>query len=362
MIRPGARARQYAYALYRRLETRRHELLYLFFEITRRCNLLCRHCGSDCTSDAPAAELTTHSWLNIAEYVASRFDPKPAVVITGGEPLVHPDLDRIAARINDVGLTWGMVTNGMLLTPERLSRLVHRGLSSITVSLDGGRAAHSYLRNSDIAFDRAVAAVRAVGASAIPTRDVVTCVFTENLSDLDQTAELLLNAGINSWRLFRIFPLGRAEGNRRLSLSFGQTHQLLRWIQANRSSLRAEGLSVSYSCEGYVPYHLDRGVRDEPFFCRSGINFASILSDGTITGCSNNDSPFHQGSLLRDDFATVWEHGFRNLRDRSWLKTGPCGDCREWRFCLGGSVHLRNAARVSKNCGPAFCYVRDIDA
>lgn len=351
--RIGDRVRRRAFDLYRTIETREHRLFYLFFEITRRCNLSCLHCGSDCSSEAQGAELSTDSWQRIAAYVADHFDPPPIIVITGGEPLVHPDLDAIAEAINRCGLSWGVVTNGIALTEDRLSRLVDRGGVSVTVSLDGAEASHNYIRNTPIAYDRAVRAVRAVGSSGIRHRDVVTCVYPGNLADLAHTADILVDAGINSWRLFRIFPLGRAAGNSRLHLSRTQTTQLLEWIAEHRPHYRRQGLTVSYSCEGYLPFSLDRQMRDDPFFCRSGINFASILSDGTITGCNNNSPAFAQGNVLRDDFAAVWLERFQLFRDHTWMRNGPCVGCRHWNRCLGGSLHLR----ADDTAQTAFCYL-----
>ena len=112
---------------YRKIEVREHKLLYLFLEITRSCNLSCRHCGSDCTADAAAPELTADSWLHIIEYIAGAFGAQVVFVITGGEPLLHPELERIGSRIKGLGMRWGMVTNGYALDAARLDRLLQAG-------------------------------------------------------------------------------------------------------------------------------------------------------------------------------------------------------------------------------------------
>lgn len=126
----------------------------------------------------------------------------------------------------------------------------------------------------------------------------------ENIDKLDYTAELLIKYGITNWRLFRIFSKGNAENKPELQLSFEESQQLILWISSNRQKLKKSGLRVSFSCEGYLP-----------FFCRSGINIASILSGGTITGCNNNDSNFYQGNLINNDFQDIWENGFNEYRE-----------------------------------------------
>jgi len=181
-------------------------------------------------------------------------------------------------------------------------------------------------------------------------------VYPDNLHELDKIAELLIEKGMQSWRLFRIFPSGRADNNENVLLSFEQTQEMINWIAKNKNSLQKKGLTLNLSCEGWLPYSIDKTVRDAPFFCRAGINMASILSDGTITGCSNNHPEFYEGNILKDNFESLWEFGFQKFRKRSWLSDTVCAECKHVSFCQGGSIHLWNP----KNDRPNFCYVKDI--
>lgn len=340
---------------YKKIEVQEHPLLYLFLEITRRCNLSCIHCGSDCSSSVHAPELTTESWISIIRYIKNVFGKSVTFVITGGEPLVHPDLEKITAEIQAQDMNWGMVTNGFALTETKWNNLVKNGLSSVTISMDGMKKSHDKLRNRDGAYEKTVDAMEIIGRSGIRFKDAVTCVYPDNLNELDQIAELLIDKGMTSWRLFRIFPLGRVRQNPGLLLSYQDTMRVLDWIKRNRAENKKRGLSVSYSCEGWMPHELDKGVRDLPFFCRAGINMASILCDGTITGCSNNQPRFHEGNILKDDLLDLWQNGFHKFRDRSWAKSGKCGKCRHFKECQGSSIHLWSDGSDS----PAFCYADD---
>ena len=113
--------------LYKQKEIKNHHLQYLFLEITKKCNLNCLHCGSDCKKDVKAPELTTESWFKIIDYIKEQFSKSVALVITGGEPLMHPQLINIGQHIHNNEMRWGMVTNGMLLTSEILNRLQTAG-------------------------------------------------------------------------------------------------------------------------------------------------------------------------------------------------------------------------------------------
>jgi len=345
------------YTSYKNDVQKKHFLQYLFLEITKKCNLNCLHCGSDCSKETYSAELTSDSWLKIIDYFKNTFSNNIVFVITGGEPLMHPDLIEIVSHINNQKMRWGMVSNGMLLNETMLEKLVNAGISSITISLDGTKDKHNWLRNNKNAFTKAIEAIQFVGKSKIPYQDVVTCVSPENLNELNLIAELLIESQIKEWRLFRIFPSGRANGDKMLELSFAQTQQMLHWIRDNKGIYLKKGLNINLSCEGWLPFDVDQKVRDFPFFCRSGINIASILSDGTITGCSNNSNGFYIGNILNDNFANLWENQFGVLREKKWLNEKYCSDCKNFKSCQGGSIHLWDLAKTKPN----FCYAVDLN-
>jgi radical SAM protein with 4Fe4S-binding SPASM domain len=351
-ILPAA-IRERLHRQYKKIESKEHQLLYLFLEITRACNLSCRHCGSDCGPEPSHSELTTESWLAVLTYVAKRFSPAPTIVLTGGEPIVHPEFEKIIQTLHGLGLRWGLVSNGYALDQKEVDRLVRCGIYSITLSLDGLEDSHTWLRGKKESFPRVVEAIKIVSSSDIPLKDVVTCVSRRNLHELDSLADMLIRLRIPSWRLFRIFPSGRAAGGEELSLSVRESGEMLDWIGKNRKGLALKGCDLNFSCEGWLPAGIDARVRNHPFFCRAGINIGSILSDGRITGCSNNSDSFIEGNILKDDFAYVWQNRFEKFRNRSWVKETACGRCRQLKICQGSSIHLWRGSMKK----PEFCYL-----
>ena len=106
-----------------------HPLKQLFWECTLRCNLHCRHCGSDCKKMAGHPDMPKEDFLKVLDSVAASTDPhKVFVIITGGEPLMREDLEECGKAIYDKGFPWGMVTNGLYMTRERFRRLLASGL------------------------------------------------------------------------------------------------------------------------------------------------------------------------------------------------------------------------------------------
>ncbi len=337
----GRSWRQLVHPAYRALETKARVLRYLFIEITQRCNLSCLHCGSDCGRDAQRDELTTAEWLRFFDYLPTKFDPETlALVVTGGEPFCAPNFDELLAGLNRNRLAWGMVSNGWALTQANVDRVRAAGLMSMTVSLDGLSPSHDWLRGREGSFDRALDGIRRMIASGVPLFDVVTCVNPRNLHELDSVLGVLREAGVTAWRLFCIFPKGRAKENAELRMSDEQLRELFAWMARKRRELEGTGFRLNFSCEGYLPPAVDEAVRDEPYFCRAGVNIASVLCDGAIGACPNITRSLVQGNIRTDDFFDVWENRFQRYVEREWMKTEACASCDQWKRCQGNSLHL----------------------
>ena len=315
-----------------------HPLRQLFWECTLRCNLHCRHCGSDCKNISSVKDMPKEDFLRVLDDVASRTDPhKVMVVITGGEPLMRPDLEECGRAIYEKGFPWGMVSNGFALTGGRLERLLGCGLRSITISLDGIGDDHEWMRGVPGSFRRAADAIAMVSAVPELVSDVVTCVNRRNYDKLESIREFLWSIGVRAWRLFTVFPVGRAAEDPELQLDNRQFRGLMEYIKASRKA----GLNVSYGCEGFLGNY-EGDVRNNFFFCNAGVTTGSVLADGSISACPSIRTGYHQGSIYSDSFMDVWEERFRPYRDREWMRTGECGNCKWFRYCRGNGMHLRD--------------------
>ena len=104
---------------------------------------------------------------------------------------------------------------------------------------------------------------------------------------------------------------------------------------------RREGFHVSYGCEGFLGNY-EMQVRDHFFECYAGVNVASVLADGSISGCPSIRADYHQGNIYRDSFWEVWNNRFEPYRNREWMHKGECADCKMFRYCLGNGMHLRD--------------------
>ena len=316
-----------------------HPLQQLFWESTLRCNVHCLHCGSDCVSSVTQPDMPAEDFLKVLdEQVTPHVNPhRLMIVISGGEPLMRTDLETIGKALYDRGYPWGMVTNGLALTPERFRALRQAGLRSMSISLDGLEQDHNRLRQHPRAFEGATRAIQLAAAEKNFTWDVVTCVHQATVNHLAEIQAYLWSLGCRDWRLATIAPMGRAAANPALLLQPNQFKQLLEFIAAERKA----GRHVSYTCDGFLGNY-EGQVRDHLYQCTAGITTASILIDGSISACTSIRGKYYQGNIYKDNFWDIWENGFKPYRDRSWMrKIEPCNRCSLFRYCEGNGMHLR---------------------
>lgn len=317
-----------------------HPLRTLFWECTLRCNLNCRHCGSDCRAEATIPDMPLEDFLRVVdEQITPNVDPhKVMVVISGGEVLVRKDLERAGLELYRRGYPWGIVTNALALTPERFENLLRAGLHSISVSFDGFEEQHNYIRRNPHSYQRALDALRMIAADGTVAYDAVTCVTGALVPRLNEMKELLIANGIKHWRIFTIFPVGRAADDPTLRLTDEQFREVMEFIRRTRREGR---IDLTYACEGFLGGY-ETEVRDSFYYCSAGVTTASIRVDGAISGCTSIRSNFDQGNIYRDNFWEVWSSRYEPFRDRSWARRDECADCRMFRYCQGGGMHLRD--------------------
>ena len=160
----------------------------------------------------------------------------------------------------------------------------------------------------------------------------------QNFDQLPEFKRFLIGLGINNWRIFTIFPAGRAAHIPELQLEDVQFTRLMEFIR----DCRREGIiHTSYGCEGFLGNY-EMEVRDHFFQCNAGVHVASVLADGSISACPSIRSNFHQGNIYNDRLIDVWNHKFQSFRDRSWARKGQCAGCDMFRYCEGSGMHLYN--------------------
>lgn len=141
---------------------------------------------------------------------------------------------------------------------------------------------------------------------------------------LEAFRDMLIAEGVAHWRLFSIFPMGRAKNDPSLRMTDAQFREMLEFIRRTRKEGR---IGTSYACEGFLGDY-ETEVRDYFYQCAAGVSVASIRVDGAISGCTSIRANFHQGNIYRDKFWDVWQNRFEPFRNRDWARRGACADCK----------------------------------
>jgi radical SAM protein with 4Fe4S-binding SPASM domain len=307
------------------------------WNLTRRCNLACRHCYLDamrrgCTS---SGELDTGEALSVITQTAE-LAPGAMLVLTGGEPLLRPDLVTLVRHAAACGLAPVIGTNGSLLNERRARTLKHAGAAGVGVSIDSADAQfHDEVRGVRGAWraaTRGAAAARRAGLVLL----LHTTLFEQNRKDLAALANLAEALGAMALNFFFLVCTGRGETQTDLS---GAAYEdiLARIVELQRSRpqliIRARcapylrrllGLRAGESAEGYGAWSSA---------CLAGRGYLRITPEGRVTPCPY--IPAVIGDLRQAALREIWERHPVLIRLRAELPGGKCGAC-DFRYSCGG--------------------------
>ncbi|MBR3306478.1 MAG: radical SAM protein [Lachnospiraceae bacterium] len=312
------------------------QLRQLFFELTLRCNEHCFHCGSSCAGDLPHG-LAPEVYLGVLDEVAERYEKKPLVAVTGGEPLLYPDFFPLMEAVRDKGFRWGMTSNGTLIDKETARHLKEAGMRTISLSIDGTEETHDRYRGLPGAYRMGMEGIQNLIDLDCFNVMVTTVVNHQNINELDRLFEIFDNMDINVWRLTGLEPIGRAEKVPEMHLTADDNRRLMEFILEKRS----KKLPVEYSCCHFLGLKYEAEVRDWYFLCNAGVYVAGILVNGDVTACL--DIPHGpgtiQGNILKEKFTDIWENRFEIFRRPLSERNETCASCPQAKWCRGGSYH-----------------------
>jgi AdoMet-dependent heme synthase len=310
--------------------------LRVYWEVTRACDLACRHCRAAAAKLRHPEELNSTEGLHLLEHLAAFGDPKPHVVFTGGDPLKRPDLWALIVASKALGLGVSVAPSATpLLGAHEIRRLKELGVEAISLSLDGATPArHDALRGIPGTFQRTLAAARVARDLGLPFQ-INTLVAKETLDELPAIYLLASQLGAARWSLFFLVSVGR--GTVLEQITPGEGENVMRWL-AELAGHGGGPVLTTTEAPHFRRVMLQRhqqsarghaaGIRDG-----NGIMFISHTGDVHPSGFL----PLSGGNVRRDDIVAIYRDAplFRRLR-RPELFSGRCGRCEFHAYC-GGS-------------------------
>ncbi|EIC21458.1 radical SAM/SPASM domain-containing protein [Thiorhodovibrio frisius] len=332
------------------------------WELTLACNMRCQHCGSSCTNKSPD-ELDTEAALDLCDQLADL--GVELVTLSGGEPLLRDDWDRIGSRLSEKGVRVNMISNGWLLDSDTASRACEAGFGNCAVSLDGTKEVHDTLRR-DGSFERACNALETLRQAGLGSA-VITTVMQDNLALLPKMRPLLEDLGIQHWQLQLGMPMGKMTMDRVIA-----PEQVEEIVSFGRALLDSSPIQpVLADCVGYYSHH-HQEIRksyfdsDHPWQgCNAGKSNIGILHNGDILGCTSIRAPeFVEGNIRRTPLSVIWNRpgAFAWNRDFSVEDLGGfCAKCRYGEICLGGCQNVKLTMTQSLRDNPYCAYRTQVE-
>lgn len=317
---------------------------YAVFELSLRCNMRCKHCGS--RAGAPRVnELTIPECLDIAAQLIEMGLER--ITLIGGEILLLPDWDQVARKFVAHNVVTSIITNGYQLDAQAAQQIKDTGINSVAISLDGFQHTHNQIRGRADAFAKVTQAFTHLQAANVPF-SAVTTVLASNINELELIHDYLVAQGAFAWQLQLASPMGNAADDRSALISPQQIAPLIAFIKAKQrlGQIRiciGDNLRFKENCAIEDSYHSSGGC-SQWFGCMAGLLVVGIDSIGNVRGCESLcDDKFIEGNLRNESLAQIWHKkgAFAYNRDyQPELLQGKCSACDKAAWCGGGCRQL----------------------
>jgi heme d1 biosynthesis radical SAM protein NirJ len=328
----------------------------VIWNLIRRCNLTCKHCYSISADIDFKGELNTEEVFTVMDNLKAF--GVPVLILSGGEPLLRPDIFDISRRAKDMGFYVGLSSNGTLIDVNNIDAIADVGYDYVGISIDGNQKTHDLFRRKDGAFDASMAGIR-----LCRDRDIkVGLRFTmteDNAVELPDMLQLMTDEGVNKFYLSHLNYAGRGNRNRdsdvhlnitrhamdllfETALLHAQRGDDLEFVTGNND---ADGVYLLQWVKQHYPEKADHIATKLRQWGgnSSGVNIANIDNLGEV----HPDTfwwHYNLGNVRQRPFSEIWQDTsdpiMKGLKAVPRLIKGRCGECRYFDIC-GGNTRVR---------------------
>lgn len=313
------------------------------WNITQRCNLVCEHCYIDAlrtkASDPLPGELSTEECFRVIDQIVE-VNPDALLILTGGEPLLRPDVFEIAAYASSKALWVVVGTNGVLIEPKVVQRMRESGIKGVSLSLDAlDPETHDAFRGVQGAWQNTICGTQVLRDQNLPFL-IQTTLGQHNKDDILDIARKAYALGARVFNLYFLVPTGR--GKYISNVTPEEYEEVLHRLLDLQQEFMGKML-VNAKCAPHYQRVLYETDPDSPFIkgfsggaggCPAGTHYLGIRPNGDMSPCPY--LPVYGGNLREKTFREIWENSevFTSIRVRKSLG-GRCGDCEFNALCGG---------------------------
>jgi MoaA/NifB/PqqE/SkfB family radical SAM enzyme len=333
------------------------------WNITRTCNLRCVHCYSDSNAMQYPGELSWEQMQDVVKDLAAY--QIPSLLLSGGEPLIHPRFFDLVDLASEAGLKLTISTNGTLITPEKAARLKAANVAYVGISLDGIGEIHDQFRRKEGAFDAAVKGFR--NCHAVDQKTGLRLTLTShNVENIDRILDFIEEQEIQRVCFYHLVPAGRGSELQVLGpdAARGAIDTLIARVETwHAQGVEREVLTVTQPADGaYLLVRMENENHPNLAEARRLLEWNGGGANSSGRGIANIDTQgnvhpdqFWQdvmlGNVKRMPFSEIWEGGnpassdmlasIRSIgrltpHERQVRLSGPCAGCRFFHICGGG--------------------------
>ncbi len=313
------------------------------WEVTKRCNLSCKHCRAVAEDHPYDNELDTKASFKLLDEI--RETGQPIIILTGGEPLLRNDIFDIASYGTKIGLRMVMAPNGTLINKDNVKKMKESGIKRISVSLDGSTPqTHDDFRGLDKAFEQSLRGIEIAKEAGLEFQ-INTTITKTNLDEIPKILNLAESLGAVAHHIFLLVPTGRGKYIVDSGIDAKQYEETLNWFydQREKTSLQLKATCAPHYYRilrqrakedgkkvTFEKFGLDAVTRG----CLAGTGFCFVSHVGRVQTCGFLDVDC--GDVTKQPFNEIWDNSkvFKELRNFSNLE-GKCGICEFTNVCGG---------------------------
>ncbi|MGE5544715.1 MAG: putative heme d1 biosynthesis radical SAM protein NirJ2 [Bacillota bacterium] len=296
---------------------------------TNQCNMFCDHCYRDAGVKLED-ELTTAQGKTLIDQIKEA--GFHLMIMSGGEPLMRPDIFELCAYAVSRGLRTVMGTNGTLITRQVAGELRNIGIAACAVSLDSIVASENdAFRKLEGAYDLALQGMANLKSAGVPFQ-INTTVMDWNVKYLERMTDMAIELGARAHHIFFLVPTGRAASIEQEALRVKEYEKTLHRIMEKQKNVTIE---IKPTCAPQfirvadakgIPIRFSRG-------CLAGISYCIVSPTGDVQPCAYLD--IRLGNIKRESFTDIWRRSpvFKELRSQNY--SGKCGRCEYTGSCGG---------------------------
>ena len=349
----------------------------VIWNLVRRCNLTCKHCYSISADKDFSGELTTGEVFRVMDDLkAARV---PVLILSGGEPLLRPDIFEIGRRAKEMGFYVGLSSNGTLIDADNITKIAAVGFDYVGISLDGLQQTHDRFRRKEGAFDAALNGVRLArdAGAKVGLRYTLT---QDNADDFPALLALMEDEGIHKFYLSHLNYAGRGNKNRKDDAHHRTTRAALDrlfqrcWQQIEAGTPR-EYVTGNNDADGaYLLQWVATHFPEQAAHIRqklvqwggnaSGVNIANIDNLGVV----HPDTMWWNyplGTVRERPFSAIWQDTsdplMAGLKVSPRPVTGRCATCAHLAICNGNTRTRAYAATGNFWAEDPGCYLSDTE-